>query len=64
MKWMFFDVCSYVWLYNIHHTFIKYIVLLLFDNNNIDRSKKGANGKNVEKWENKSCIVRIVYDVL
>ena len=22
MKWMFFDVCSYVWLYNIHHTYI------------------------------------------
>ena len=64
MKWMFFDVCSYVWLYNIHHTFINVYSFVIIRYSIDDRSKKGANGKNVEKWENKSCIVRIVYDVL
>ena len=50
---------SYFYKYSYSFVIIRYSIISI-----IDRSKKGANGKNVEKWENKSCIVRIVYDVL
>ena len=49
---------SYTYINSYSFVIIRYSIYI------VDRSKKGANGNNMEKWENKSCIVRIVYDVL